>query len=541
MNREEVIIRYGADTSGVERGLRSMRSKMTEFSGGVADTFKGLSGIVAGVFTSAGIIRMAEDLNRLKGAAEGVGVTARFLDGFGQSLDDLGVSEEVATKSLELLNRKMGEAREGVAASEAAFRKYGLSLFDAAGNGMKTEAMLAAIAGKMSALEDPQLRAAMAADLFGDKMGAKLIPLLSQGTKAVEDFVNASKLTDQSIAAVAELRKQLDDAGDAATGWAAHTVAAIAKVAQALGSLTAGGGGSGRVGGQSAWERGGGWTSMFNLARGGLPGFLGRAMGHASVDADVATMNPNRVDPNAGVEAARIQLERTRQRYEDSTKTNAQRLQAKRDEIFQEGLAFSRSGVPAGSEAALAHEESILRKRMELAELQTRADEDRKRAEREVLDAEKKISDERKHAAEEDRRAAQRRIEDLQSLFNAAKGASANLSQARAERNGLTIEQLAEMPTNARDPYNYQKRQAWGVMDARDDAQAALERGDIAGYQSFTQESDFLTKQLGLSGLLKPSELGGIEEATKAAAEAWAKYLDLVTTEGIKTNPANGP
>jgi hypothetical protein len=206
-----------------------------------------LAGLSVGAL--ANFARRAVDaVGGLGELADQLGVSTDALQAFRFAATEVGLSNEELERGLAALTRRIADAAQGEAQAEAAFRRFGITFRDAAGNVRATEAVLASVAERMAGIESPAERAALATALFGDRLGQRLIPFLAQGREGLE------RLTGEALRygaiADAELIAKADEASDRiaklerafatlATNLAARVAPAITAVADALARVIA--------------------------------------------------------------------------------------------------------------------------------------------------------------------------------------------------------------------------------------------------------------------------------------------------------------
>lgn len=200
--------------------------------------------------------RTAARFNRLMGTL-GVGASAAGLATFaktvfntvanlGEMADALGVSTEafqvyqfiaaqtnVSQQNLQTgfaaLNRTIGEAAKGSDTAIATFRRLGVGILDAAGKLRPTEAILTDVARALVGIEDPAIRAQMAQELFGDRAGSKMIPMLAELAKGYDANAAAAKrmgavIQDDVIVRFDQLSDAMARASKVGTVWAADVL-----------------------------------------------------------------------------------------------------------------------------------------------------------------------------------------------------------------------------------------------------------------------------------------------------------------------------
>ena len=183
----------------------------------------GLSTLSAGAL-AAFVNRAVNAIGGLGEIADQLGVSTDALQAFRFAAIETGVKNEELEKGFAILTRRIAEAASGERVAEEAFRRLGVSFRDAGGNARATEGVLADIADKIAAIESPAERARIATDVFGDRLGQRLIPLLAVGREGLERLT--AEALRYGVVADAELIASSDEAADR-----------IAKLGDAFGRL----------------------------------------------------------------------------------------------------------------------------------------------------------------------------------------------------------------------------------------------------------------------------------------------------------------
>jgi cell division protein FtsL len=151
---------------------------------------KGFEAIINGVFSAARAVvdafGDALDLGgRLSELSQRTGETAGNLLVLETAFKNSGLAGDQVGQVINKLQNFMQDAANGGEKQTATMNRLGISMQDLAG---KTPTQQMDIfASKISAIEDPTQRAATASDVFGDKLGGKLLPLLSEFAPTLED------------------------------------------------------------------------------------------------------------------------------------------------------------------------------------------------------------------------------------------------------------------------------------------------------------------------------------------------------------------
>jgi len=144
--------------------------------------------------------------------ADQVGVSTDALQALSLASTQAGISGEELQRGLAALTRKIGDAAAGEKEAEQAFARLGIAFRNADGTGRVTEAVFTDLAEAIKNVEDPAQRASIATTFFTDRLGQKLIPLLSQGREGLV-AMTAEAIRFGTIASP-ELIAKADEAAD---------------------------------------------------------------------------------------------------------------------------------------------------------------------------------------------------------------------------------------------------------------------------------------------------------------------------------------
>ena len=117
------------------------------------------------------------------------GVAAPMLDKFRKVAELSDTSIEGLGKGFKTLASNMYDAQaRGTGPAADAFNKLGIAVADSSGKLRSSDQVMLDIADRFKAMADGPEKAALAADLFGAKIGGELIPLLNSGGDAVRNM-----------------------------------------------------------------------------------------------------------------------------------------------------------------------------------------------------------------------------------------------------------------------------------------------------------------------------------------------------------------
>jgi hypothetical protein len=146
---------------------------------------------VGGLF--AGMVKVIESTTEFADetdkAAKRLGLTTTELQQFQFALKQTGdVAEGDTVTGLTFFTRVLGDAATGSKSARAALVAAGVDFDKFGGQIPSTSQALFMVSERLKAIQNPAVRASMAADLFGKMGGAKLVGALSVGSKAIADL-----------------------------------------------------------------------------------------------------------------------------------------------------------------------------------------------------------------------------------------------------------------------------------------------------------------------------------------------------------------
>ena len=196
----DAMLRIKADVQG-ENNIRRLGNSMQGLRGQVKNTalgfsnFKGavvgLGAALAGSAIVGGLgamvksaINIGDELGKMSART---GVAQDALIGLRNAAALSDVENSKLQAGLTKLNVAMLDAADGNAATEAKFKRLGVSVKDAAGEVRPTAEVFKDLADRFADMPNGAEKAAAAVSIFG-KAGAELIPMLNGGREAMEAF-----------------------------------------------------------------------------------------------------------------------------------------------------------------------------------------------------------------------------------------------------------------------------------------------------------------------------------------------------------------
>jgi hypothetical protein len=154
-----------------------------------------------------GLVQAVKAIDDLSDSAEGLGVTAVQLAELRAAGQQAGLGLEQVDKLLTSVNLKISAAAGGNKDAIDFFNRLGIA-FQEAGKARSGLVVLGEFSDKFKTFENNAAKAALGAELAGEKLGPKAAALLNQGSDALRVYVGQTdKLTEEGI----RLNRQFDE------------------------------------------------------------------------------------------------------------------------------------------------------------------------------------------------------------------------------------------------------------------------------------------------------------------------------------------
>lgn len=231
-------VRITANASQANRELEGFAARVTSVAGVVRGSMSGigsavvglqgrllaLAGIVSGGFLAAGVKAQIDMMDALDETSQKAGVTVQALAELGYVGTMSGLSQEALVKTLAKLSDMMVKVAGGDKDLRKLFREtLQVDVRNATGEMRTADEMLAELAGRFAGMEDGPRKTALAIQLFGEKLGPHLLPMLNTGRAGIaalrEEFRTLhGVVTNENAAAAAQFNDNIDRLGIAANG-----------------------------------------------------------------------------------------------------------------------------------------------------------------------------------------------------------------------------------------------------------------------------------------------------------------------------------
>jgi hypothetical protein len=195
--------------SAEDKATRVLQGIRGSVDGAVATFAKlGAAGAALGAgAVLAGVTRLVGALDDLADTAQGLGIAADQLSAFQLAARAGGVEAEQFNGALARLNTKLAEAADEGSDAAELFRRLGVATKNADGSLRNGAEALADIADRFQEYKDGAREGALAAEIFGQRVGPKLVAALNEGREGLTKFGGASAA---SIEQAGKLQGQID-------------------------------------------------------------------------------------------------------------------------------------------------------------------------------------------------------------------------------------------------------------------------------------------------------------------------------------------
>ena len=210
------------EIGGLTKGLGKLQ-KTTNSTSAAMNKLKTAAGNAFGALKAlapaigvAGLGKLVNDTlqlgDQLEKMSQKTGLAVPVLDKLRQAADLGGTEFKTLSKALPTLAKNMQDASDGVGTAKDAFERLGLGVTNADGSLKSLDQMFFEIGDKIKVMDNRTLAAANAAEIFGTGMGAKLIPIMNQGSDAIKNL--STGFTQLSAERMAKLNDDVAQMGE---------------------------------------------------------------------------------------------------------------------------------------------------------------------------------------------------------------------------------------------------------------------------------------------------------------------------------------
>ena len=197
----DLLVRLNADSSALKQEMVRTNQSLQKFEDGIKKIGKGI-GLVLGaagvglaaIFSSRALRSSIDMAAALKDTADAAGITTDKLQELQFAGNELGLESGDIATSMTYLNTRLGEfANTGKGPAATALRQLSINLRDSKGNVRDTGDVFNELVNKISQVENPMQRAALASKLFGETLGPKMGQLIAQGTEGLANYAQQAR------------------------------------------------------------------------------------------------------------------------------------------------------------------------------------------------------------------------------------------------------------------------------------------------------------------------------------------------------------
>ena len=238
---------------GLEKGLgrvTGQTNRATTAMGRLRGAAVGALGAMRSFLPVLGVAGIAAFAKRNLDAADSMsklsqrtGIAAPTLDKFRKVAELSDTSIQSLEKAFPNLARGIKDAIDkGTGPAAEAFTQLGIGLTDANGKIRDTDAVMLDLADKFQQMPDGTEKAALASQIFGQRLGSELIPLLNSGGDAVRNMGTAltQDFADKAAAFNDRLENVQEKLGDMALKLTEALLPALEAIIPAIESLVTG-------------------------------------------------------------------------------------------------------------------------------------------------------------------------------------------------------------------------------------------------------------------------------------------------------------
>ena len=175
----------------LQKSTNSTSAAMNKLKSAAGNAFGALKALAPAIGV-AGLGKLVNDTlqlgDQLEKMSQKTGLAVPVLDKLRQAADLGGTEFKTLSRALPTLAKNMQDASDGIGTAKDAFERLGLGVTNADGSLKSLDKMFFEIGDKIKDMDNRTLAAANAAEIFGTGMGAKLIPIMNQGSEAIQNL-----------------------------------------------------------------------------------------------------------------------------------------------------------------------------------------------------------------------------------------------------------------------------------------------------------------------------------------------------------------
>jgi len=174
---------------GLKTSTNNTATAMNKLKTAASNAF----GVMKNLAPAIGIAGMGKLVNdtlqlgdQLEKMSQKTGLAVPVLDKLRQAADLGGTDFKTLSRAFPTLAKNMQDASDGVGTAKEAFDRLGIGVTGVDGKLKPLDQMFFEIGDKIKEMDDKTLAAANASEIFGTGIGSKLIPIMNQGSEAIQ-------------------------------------------------------------------------------------------------------------------------------------------------------------------------------------------------------------------------------------------------------------------------------------------------------------------------------------------------------------------
>lgn len=249
-----VEVQVGAKIDALQTELRKARGEVEKLtathkremakaetaSKGFTQSIGGIKTAIAGATVALGamLIKSSTLGDQIAKTSQALGIGAEQYQAWGKSASLAGVDQSVFDRSLARLNRNIGDANRGLKTAVDAFERVGIATRNADGSARDAQSVFLELADKLSQVSSASDRAAIGAELLGDRTG-RMTTFLAAGSAELGAMTEEMKrlgliIDDRTLKAMGLANDELDIMATRASVAGAKLSAALVPVLKVL-------------------------------------------------------------------------------------------------------------------------------------------------------------------------------------------------------------------------------------------------------------------------------------------------------------------
>ncbi|TXH48842.1 MAG: hypothetical protein E6Q97_23990 [Desulfurellales bacterium] len=249
-----VEVQVGAKIDALQTELRKARGEVEKLtathkremakaetaSKGFTQSIGGIKTAIAGATVALGamLVKSSTLGDQIAKTSQALGIGAEQYQAWGKSASLAGVDQSVFDRSLARLNRNIGDANRGLKTAVDAFERVGIATRNADGSARDAQSVFLELADKLSQVSSASDRAAIGAELLGDRTG-RMTTFLAAGSAELGAMTEEMKrlgliIDDRTLKAMELANDELDIMATRASVAGAKLSAALVPVLKVL-------------------------------------------------------------------------------------------------------------------------------------------------------------------------------------------------------------------------------------------------------------------------------------------------------------------